>query len=143
MTKKTTIPLLTGYISGTRFQYDVRSKAIVVEYILSKKYGSKKEFIDYISSLASAINVTPVTIKAWIKKYQYTYSFFKECHVGVRSVSDQVIDEESERLAVIKELSKIRKLLDSHVYSRTSIPYSVLPKAKHLASRKMNWDLVL
>lgn len=102
--KTSTNMTLNGTIVGSNFQYDVATKARATKILLGglrdlQGLGlSKKEFIqkknELILTLADYYIVTPPTIKAWMKKYYYTYKEYETLPSGVMRMANSLFSGE-------------------------------------------------
>ena len=82
---------LTAIKTGQSLRYDVQSKASVVRQILKSKPKSKAQFTKIIESIATQLNVNPVTVRVWCKKYQFTYEAYYTLPAGIVSIKDTII----------------------------------------------------
>lgn len=100
---------LTGCIAGSKFQYDLRSKALAVEAII--KHDTPYE------ELAELYGVRTITVKYWHNRYATTYQALKQIEAGIMRTSSTVFTgrgitqakellatQESQRLAFMEAI---------------------------------------
>ncbi len=93
----------TGILAGSKFQYDVASKATAVAEIFAKRETTE--------SAARKLGVTEVTVKIWIKKFYHSHEEYKNTALGVMRIADSVITGE-------KQTKAAQNLLHSHMVQR-------------------------
>ena len=83
----------TAAISGSTIRYDVKTKCIVVESILTQTFADKEALNAFINTQALKLDVNPVTVKLWCSKYANIFLIGKQLPAGVMSFVIDPLDQ--------------------------------------------------
>lgn len=119
----------TAAIAGLHIRYDVRTKAYIVNSVLSKTFKSNKALNEFINAQAARYNITSVSIKVWCAKYATTYKQGMKLPKGVMSYSftpiqGNTISEVSNKLTKLR--NKALKIKHKYHPDTGSTPREIL-----------------
>ena len=117
-----------GTIDGSVFHYDVPTKCQAVKKFLKEakklnRYVSKKEHREAIAKIYQLIAleymVTVPSIKAWVRKYYYTYNDYIKATAGTMRIANVLVQE--------KDIIKTKKFLDDQKRKREELSMALDP----------------
>ena len=73
----------SGVIAGSKFRYDIPSKAAAVNAIINTPTTTEL--------IASSFGVAEITVKVWVKTYYYSYADYMKLPKGTMQIRDVVI----------------------------------------------------
>jgi len=135
--KPTVVPV------GCHLRWDVATKCRLVEIIVSTDFGTKEEKRLQMEDWAKEYHVTVEAIKAWIRKYEFTYHNFKHALPGTYIVSATLIDNKKDIQNTFKQLKEYRRKIFEVVSAVEKAPYSTQSASKTRNRQKTNTQQLL